>query len=245
MSNKSTLVSQEILDGLEALHEDLVSSADPERARQMAAYMKDRFQFLGLPKPLRADLQQPYFKEYRSLGLTAAEMLQYGWQREEREWQYIAMDYALKQSKYQSDDWPILMEHCITAKSWWDTVDALAAHGVGDWVLRHPEQGQFYIAKWRDSSHMWLQRTTIIHQLFFKEETDIELLFGLCLQYKDAKAFFIQKAMGWALRQFARTDAEAVYRFVSSIDLPSLTKREALKHIEKPFYASKSSLSTL
>lgn len=233
MLHKSLVVSPHVLEGLEAFHEDLVSAGDPERAGQMAAYMKNKFQFLGLPKPLRTALQKPYFREFRSLGLTEVEMLQYGWQREEREWQYIAMDYALKQSKYQLDDWPMLMEQCITARSWWDTVDALAAHGVGDWVRRHPVQGQNYLAGWRDSSNMWLQRTTIIHQLFYKEQTNVELLFGLCQQHKSSKEFFIQKAMGWALRQFARTNSEAVYRFVSTTDLPKLTKREALKHIEK------------
>lgn len=216
---------------LEALHEALVSAADPEQALRMAAYMKHRFNFFGLSKPQRAALQKPFLRELRKLGFSEIDMLQYGWQRVEREWQYIALDYALQRSKHQGADWPELMEYCITHKSWWDSVDALAAHGVSDWLLLQPDRYALCIDKWRKSEDLWLQRTCLIHQLFYREETDVQLLYDLCLQFKDSQAFFIQKAMGWALRQFARTDAAAVVDFTQSNALPNLTKREALKHL--------------
>lgn len=223
---------QQAPEVLDALHEALVAAADPERAIGMEAYMKQQFNFLGLSKPARALLQKPFLKELHALGFSEIEMLRCGWDKPVREWQYVAIDYALKQSKNQGDNWPAIMEYCITKKSWWDTVDALAAHGLGDWILRNPQKGRIHIEKWRYSDNIWLKRSCIIHQLFFKEKTDLALLKDLCLQFKDEKEFFIQKAMGWALRQYARTDAAAVLDFVQSTKLPSLTKREAMKHLK-------------
>ena len=119
----------------------------------------------------------------------------------------------------------------IVTKSWWDTVDALAAHVVGVMVARQPVLLST-MDEWVVSDELWLIRTAILHQLRYKSQTDTERLFRYCAQHAGHKDFFIRKAIGWALREYARTDPDAVRRFVKTQSaLSGLSVREALKHL--------------
>jgi 3-methyladenine DNA glycosylase AlkD len=138
------------------------------------------------------------------------------------------MDYALSQPKHlpqNLSDWAFW----ITEKSWWDTVDLLATRGVGVRLQNAPELRQEVIDQWRNAPNMWLNRTCLLFQLHYKKQTDTSLLADLCHQYAGSKEFFIQKAMGWALRHYSRTDAQWVMNFVEQQPLPALSKREALR----------------
>jgi 3-methyladenine DNA glycosylase AlkD len=120
----------------------------------------------------------------------------------------------------------------ISTKSWWDTVDALAAGVVGSLVRRHPEL-RSTMDEWLAGDDLWLTRTAILHQLNHREATDAAWLFAACAARADHRDFFIRKAIGWALRQYARTDPDAVRAFVAAHRdrLSGLSVREALRHL--------------
>lgn len=222
---------EEVVAVLNQLEEALVQQAQPELAAGMKAYMKHRFDFIGIQKPLRTEICKPYFKALQALKANPADILRFCWSKHEREWQYVGMDFALKSPKNWPPDWLATMEYCITHKSWWDTVDLLAVHGVGGWLKDKPELQAQTVARWRHSKQLWLERSILLFQLMYKGNTNHALLADLCVQFADSKAFFIQKAMGWALRQYVRTDAEWVQNFVANNTLPKLTQREALKNV--------------
>jgi 3-methyladenine DNA glycosylase AlkD len=117
----------------------------------------------------------------------------------------------------------------IVTKSWWDTVDALAAHVVGTHFSRHPQVRAEYLSRWRHSDQIWLRRTTLLFQLRYKDRTDRDLVFALIDENLGSDEFFIQKAIGWALREYSKTDSQAVQEYVSATRLAPLSKREALK----------------
>jgi 3-methyladenine DNA glycosylase AlkD len=130
----------------------------------------------------------------------------------------------------QSATWIKVLEKCITTHSWWDTVDWLAKL-VGIHFKNYPQQQHEFCYKWIEGPDMWLQRTAIIHQLFYREETDEKLLFDLIKRKSGDKEFFIRKACGWALRQYSKTNPRAVIKFVNHQDLSPLTRKEALRLI--------------
>lgn len=213
---------------LDAIEEALVRESDPEKAAGMKSYMKGRFDFMGVQKPARTVIQKQYFPQLRKMNLTGETMLHYCWHKNEREWQYLGMDYALSQPKQLPQniaDW----EYWIKHKSWWDTVDLLATRGIGLRLQLDPVLRQEAITQWRHAPNMWLNRTCILFQLHYKKQTDLALLADLCVQFAGSKEFFIQKAMGWALRHYSRTDAKWVTDFVAHQPLPALSKREALR----------------
>jgi 3-methyladenine DNA glycosylase AlkD len=220
----------EIAAVLDQLEEALVQQAQPELAAGMKAYMKNHFDFMGIQKPLRTEICKPYFKALHALQANPGEILLFCWSKHEREWQYVGMDFALKSPKNWPPDWLAMMEYCITHKSWWDTVDLLAVHGVGGWLKDKSELQTQTVTRWRHSKQLWLERSTLLFQLMYKGNTNKALLADLCVQFADSKAFFIQKAMGWALRQYARQEADWVRNFVTQQPLPKLTQQEALKH---------------
>ena len=125
-----------------------------------------------------------------------------------------------------------LVEELITTKSWWDTVDILAIHVVGPILKAHPKEIRKWNKRWMTSDNLWLNRTAILFQLTWKEETDKELLFANIERHADHKDFFIRKAIGWSLRTLAETDPAAVKAFVRSHTLAPLSEREALRKIE-------------
>jgi 3-methyladenine DNA glycosylase AlkD len=223
--------SAEVQAVIDELEEALLQKADPEAAMPMKAYMKHHFEFMGLTKPNRAMVQKPYLDALTKMKVEPAAFLLFCWEKASREWQYIGIDYARKNKKRWKTDDLKSITYCLTHKSWWDTVDALAVHYVGSLLLYNLALRDTTIRAWRGSDHLWLQRSCIIFQLMYEKETDKELLASLCTQFADSKEFFLQKAIGWGLRQYARTDAEWVKNFVANQKLSNLSRREALKHI--------------
>ena len=223
-------LADELLDRLVRTFE---AARDPERAVQAAAYMRDQFAFLGfstptqralartvvtgLPKPTEADLV--------AVALAC-------WDQDEREYQYFACDYLRAHDKIPGPAFLATARTLITTKSWWDTVDPLATRFVGDLVRHHPVLTQQMDA-WSTDENMWLVRTAILHQLHWGEATDEERLFGYCTRQAGHPDFFVRKAIGWALRHYARTDPHAVREYLSKnrTILSPLSIREAAKHL--------------
>lgn len=217
---------------LDRLRQHLPTLADPVRAVAMAAYMRDQFPFLGLPSPqlkqvtrhALAGLAKPDEAALREFALGC-------WELPEREYQYVACGWLRRYAGVCGPDFLATAEQLIVTKSWWDTVDTLAAHLVGPLVRRHP-QLLADMDSWVAGDQLWLARAAILHQLTYKSETDADRLFRYCAQRASHPDFFIRKAIGWALREYAWTDPAAVKRFVSAHDtvLSGLSKREALKN---------------
>jgi 3-methyladenine DNA glycosylase AlkD len=208
---------------------------DPEAATAMAAYMRDQFPFVGIKTTPRraidrqivAGLDPPTEERLR---VVAEEC----WRRPEREYQYFATEYLARHVAVCSAEALGWIRPLITTKSWWDTVDALAANVVGEIVRRHDGQAA-RMDQWVDDPDLWLARTAILHQLRWKAATDADRLFRYCLARAGDREFFIRKAIGWALREYSKTDPDAVETFVAHHEtaLSGLSRREALKVIER------------
>ncbi|UUZ92747.1 DNA alkylation repair protein [Paenibacillus sp. P25] len=216
---------------LEAL---LRSRANPEQAAGMEAYMREQFPFLGIKTPEREALTKVFLKEHGvPSGDTLEEAVRALWRLPEREFQYTAMALLDKRRKDAGSARIDLLEELVTAKSWWDTVDLLAARLIGNHFTLYPEQIPGYTGRWLDSGNLWPQRSVLLFQLGYKKRTDTALLFGAIRHCADSKEFFIRKAIGWALREYSKTDEAAVRAFVAETPLSPLSVREALKYADR------------
>lgn len=207
-------------------------AADPERAAAMSAYMRGRFPFLGIQRPERARLERPLVAGLRMPEDDLARAVDALWALPEREFQYLGCVLLERHATGLTAGFIGAVERCITAKSWWDTVDHLAARVVGPMVRAHPDLREV-MDDWAGRGDVWPARTAIIHQLGFRDATDADRLFGYCALRAGDGDFFIRKGIGWALRQYARTDPEAVRAFVAAHRdvLSPLSVREATKHL--------------
>jgi 3-methyladenine DNA glycosylase AlkD len=218
---------------VEALLEGFISVAHPDKAAGMAAYMKHHFVFIGVPKPERAIIQKswlPLVKSYSSDDLH--HLAQLLWERPEREMHYAAMDF-LKAAKKQWNAASIqVFEQINGTHSWWDSVDLIASGLIGPWFLQTQTDPRPYAERWRDSNQLWFQRVSIIFQLTYRDKTDWQLMQDMIVPLIPHPDFFIRKAIGWALRQYARTAPQRVIDFVNQHpQLSNLSKKEALKHL--------------
>ncbi len=208
-------------------------NADPVQAAPMKKYMRDQFEYLGIKTPLNAVLQRQFFKEFSFPALSDLDsILRDLWSLPQREFQYVAVSLLSKFNKQIPAKSIKTIEYLLVTKSWWDTVDSIAGGTVGVHFQRFPEVRENYLARWRASDNFWLRRTTILFQLNYKKETDFDLLCEIIRENLNSKEFFINKAIGWALRQYARTDPKVVKRFVNTTPLHPLSRREAMKHLE-------------
>jgi 3-methyladenine DNA glycosylase AlkD len=209
------------------------AAADPQRAVPMRAYMRDQFPFLGIPSPRRRELSREALAGFARP--TEAELCAIAlacWELPEREYQLFACDYL---RRYGAVCTPAALDTArtlITTKSWWDTVDALAGRLVGPIVARHPA-ALSTMDEWVAGDERWLVRAAILHQLTYGPRTDEVRLFHYCRTQAGHPDFFIRKAIGWALRQYAKTEPDAVRRFVRAhgAHLSALSVREALKNL--------------
>ncbi|MDN7228718.1 DNA alkylation repair protein [Planococcus sp. N064] len=203
-----------------------------ELAVPMSAYMRHQFSFLGIKTPLRKTLLKEQFSEYH---LPEPERLKEEvwklYELPEREYQYAAIALLEKMVKHLSlADLPFLRQ-LIESKSWWDSVDALAPRTVGLVVKNERAAGTRAMLEWSQAENMWTNRAAILHQLKYKQETDTMILSRIILEHAASPEFFIQKSTGWALREYAKTDADWVRSFVLENELMPLSKREAVKNI--------------
>ncbi len=199
----------------------------------MRAYMKNLFPFLGIKSPQRREIIRQLSREEKIASFcelkTIAEEL---WSLDEREYQYAAMDLVLMNKKLWTAELPALAESLIIRKSWWDTVDCLASSIFGAYVLKFKFLPEPLPDRWLTSSNMWLNRSAIIFQLSHKEKTDISFLEKAIARHVGSDEFFIRKAIGWALRQYARSNPSFVKEMAAGYPLKPLSRREAMKHLE-------------
>lgn len=217
----------------ERLTESFGAAADPARAGHMAAYMKDAGPFLGIRTPLRRELSRAVTKDTpQPAEADCAALALRCWELPEREYRYFAADYLRRHVARCSSGFLPVVRHLIVTDPWWDTVDALAAHTVGPLVAADPALASV-MDEWIGDEDLWVARTALLHQLRRKSTTDTDRLFAYCRRQSGHPDFFIRKAIGWCLREYAKTDAVAVRAFVEAEreSLSPLSVREALKNL--------------
>ncbi len=217
----------------QVLQSEFEQNRDPVIAEGMSQYMRKLFQFYGIPSPIRVDITQKALIGFKGESIDDLNsFVELCFQGIEREWQYTAVFVLTKYKKIWDEKTVELIENCIVQKSWWDTVDLLASQCVGYYFLKYPQQIQTKINTWRHSENIWLNRTCLIFQLGYKQQTDHKLLASLIQQYAHSNEFFTQKAIGWSLRQLGKHRADIVFDIIDNTELKPLSKREALKHLK-------------
>ncbi|MBT29169.1 MAG: DNA alkylation repair protein [Thalassobius sp.] len=199
---------------------------------QQSEYLKNKFDFYGLKSPLRKTLIKHFFQEegYPPIEFIE-ETIKASYQYSQREMHYFAIEIAEKHKKHFTESSLELIKWLIETNSWWDTVDLIASHLVGYVVKKYPELIT-EMDKWIESENMWIRRSALLFQLSYKQGTDTERLFGYCTKLSSEKEFFIRKAIGWVLRQYAKTDSDKVVEYVNKQTISNLSRKEALKHID-------------
>jgi len=215
----------------------LKEAADPDKAPQMQAYMKSLMPYRGVSAPVQRGGWRKIFGQYPLMPEqqwrdVALELWRQASYREER---YAAVAFTdLKMYRqYRTMDAVPMFEEMIVTGAWWDFVDAIAGHHLGDVLRSDPRRMKPLMRRWSTDEHMWKRRASILCQLGFKRETDLDLLYD-CIEPNLADTdFFIRKAIGWALRQYAWTDPVEVKGYVKSrrTRLSGLSIREATKNI--------------
>jgi 3-methyladenine DNA glycosylase AlkD len=209
-------------------------NGDHEAARWMASYMKNKFSFLGIKTPLRKELFSAFLKE-NGLPKTGElhTVISALWDLPEREFQYVAIWLFDKfKKKYREEDM-LMVEKIITEKSWWDTVDGIASWIAGGYFRKFPDKIRPVTRRWMDSENIWLQRSALLFQLSYKKQTDEDLLFGYIKELTSSPEFFIRKAIGWTLREYSKTCPAHVQHFVDETPMSGLSRKEALKVINR------------
>lgn len=216
-----------------SLEVEFKNNQNPKIASGQKAYMRNQFEFFGIKAPIRREIQQPFLeKKYLPKKEILNQLIQELWQKPEREFQLFSQELVFKFSKAFEKEDIKLLEYMVTNKSWWDTVDFIATQLIGPYFKIHTENRLEYINKWLASENIWLQRCAILFQLKYKEELDTELLTHTIVNLLGSKEFFINKAIGWILREYSKTNPPWVIDFTRKTELNSLSRREALRLIK-------------
>lgn len=208
---------------------------DATRALQMEAYMKQHFSFYGIQTTPRRATFKALFDQYKTE--IAQDFRTIAWElfnQPQRELQYCGIEILQKllPKNWQKTD-IALIEKFLVTNSWWDSVDSVAKYQLGGYLQHFPAETFAVIERYSNSDNMWLNRSAILFQLGYKTNTNADLLFAECLKHAHSKEFFIQKAIGWSLREYHRCNPIAVEQFVSTHTLKPLSKKEALKHVAR------------
>lgn len=215
---------------------ELSRRANPEKAEGMQAYMKTEMPFYGVQKPGRSPIVKHLVEKFPPRDRDEYEHLVLAlWALPHREEKYIAQGVAVAHSEYIVPESLPLYRQLLVEGAWWDFVDEVATHLIRPLVIGYPQDTWPVVDEWIDHEDMWLRRAAIICQVGAKEATDAERLFRFCSKRAHEREFFIRKAIGWALREYAKTDSEAVAGFVidERDQLSGLSFREATKHIKE------------
>lgn len=212
------------------LKKDLSEKGNSENASGMKCYMKGHFEFFGIKSADRKIISRPILDKILNSSYLIWNFIFECFEQDEREFHYIACDYLRKVQRKLTHDDLANVKSLICTHSWWDTVDALAIE-VGAIGHKHPEIRQSVLPEWSKGENLWLRRVSIIHQLRYKEKTDLEFLASSIQSNLGSKKFFINKAIGWALRSYSAVNPRWVIQFCDSHDLHSLSKKEALRKI--------------
>ena len=217
-------------DYINALETEFKKNADPKIAQAQKTYMRNQFEYYGIKTPLRREIQKPFLvKAYLPPKAELEELIKILWAKPQRDFHLFAQELLYKYVKQFEKKDVQLFEFMVTYQSWWDTVDFIAPKLVGNYFKMHPETRDLTVKKWLASEDIWLQRTSLLFQLKFKQDLDENFLAYVINALLGSKEFFINKAIGWILREHSKREPSWVRAFVDKTDLHPLSNREALK----------------
>ena len=214
---------------------DLITDLEENRnellAESMSKYMQDKFRFLGVRGASRTEIYKKYFPEARKSKLIDWDFIEICWNKEEREFQYAVVYYLKVMQRFLKREDISRLKYLIVTKSWWDTVDLLAKV-VGCLVIRIEGYDQIML-EWSKDSNIWLKRVAILYQLSLKDKVDKQILDKILVNNLGDSEFFINKAIGWALRDYSKFNPEWVREFIkkNKDNMANLSIREASKYI--------------
>lgn len=215
------------------IDEKMFEFKNEDDAIAMSSYMRNKFKFLGIKSPKRKEIFKEIFENFKNNKEIDKEFVVKFFNKDYREFQYIAIDYLIKMKKYFLKDDIFFIKDLIITKSWWDIVDLIASNLLGEICKKYPSLIDEQIVFWINDDNMWIRRSSIIFQLRYKENTNLEILQKSIESNIDDNEFFIQKAIGWALREYSKTDYKWVINFINNHNLSKLSKREAEKYIKR------------
>jgi len=230
LGQKDLKIEMSFINDLEKIFQE---SSNSENTVAMENYMKNHFSFYGIKTEKRRRLFKEVWKENQiEISENVRRIAKELYSKKQREFHYCGIEILMKElkKKYQKEDISFI-EFLIVTNSWWDSVDVISKYILGEYLMQFPEETEKVIEKFSNSENMWLNRSTILFQLGYKQKTNLDLLFALCQRHSNSDEFFIRKAIGWALREYAKTNPSAVIRFVETNNLKPLSKKEALKNI--------------
>ena len=210
---------------------DLEENSNELLAESMSKYMQDKFRFLGIRGATRTEIYKKYFPDARKTKNIDWDFVESCWNKEEREFQYVVVYYLKAMQKFLKREDISKLKYLIVTKSWWDTVDLLAKV-VGSLVIRIEGYDQIML-EWSKDSNIWLKRVAILYQLSLKEKVDKQVLDKILVNNLGDSEFFINKAIGWALRDYSKFNPEWVREFLekNKNDMVNLSLREASKYL--------------
>lgn len=206
-------------------------AGDDEASKHMAAYMRDQFSFLGVKTDKRREITKPYFKNDEDEDIDW-NFVNLCWKNPYREFQYVALDYLeLKQDLLGLEHMEKLKE-MAKIKPWWDTIDGL--DGIIGNIVKGDIEGEAMMLDWSKSDDFWIRRLAIDHQLKYKKDTNTKLLEAIIENNLGDEEFFINKAIGWSLREYSKTNPEWVKKFIdkNKDKMDKLSIREASKYLK-------------
>ena len=213
------------------LYEEMIQHKNEEQAQRMSKYMLNKFEYIGIKTPERREIFKIFFKEYKNEEKIDWEFVNKCWENKYREFQYVAADYLKNmKDKLTIDDIP-KFKQLILKKSWWDTIDNLDMT-IGALGLKDSNVNKILL-EWSIDENIWLRRIAIDHQLLRKEKTNTELLEKILKNNLGQAEFFINKAIGWALRDYSKTNPEWVKNFIEKNreNMAKLSIKEASKYL--------------
>lgn len=220
----------DILEYITALEVEFQANSNLKKSIQQKAYMRNQFEYFGMVSEIRRAAQKPFLlKSNLPEKEDAKRIVKILWSKPQRDFQYFGQELSFKFIKNQELKDIELYEQMVVQKPWWDTIDFIAPKLIANYFRRFPEQRNFYIQKWIESNNIWLQRSAILFQLKYKDDLDTEYLTFVIHQLSNSNEFFINKAIGWILREYGKTNPNWVREFVKDNALSNLSKREALK----------------
>lgn len=214
---------------------DLITDLEENRnellAESMSKYMQDKFRFLGVRGATRTEIYKKYFPDARKTKTIDWDFVENCWNKEEREFQYVVVYYLKAMQKFLKREDISRLKYLIVTKSWWDTVDLLAKV-VGSLIIRIEGYDQIML-EWSKDSNIWLRRVAILYQLSLKDKVDKQVLDEILVNNLGDSEFFINKAVGWALRDYSKYNPEWVREFIkkNKENMANLSIREASKYI--------------
>jgi len=218
---------------VKSIEKEFIKYSNPLIAKKQEKYMRNNFKFFGFSANQRRKIQNPFIKNILDFDEKKFnEFIIILWNKEQRDFQYFSQELVyLNYYNFKCKD-KNLFEYMIINKSWWDTIDFVSPKILGKYFEIYPKEIEKTIQKWLNSNNIWLQRSCLLFQLKYKNKLNKFLLKKIINSLSNSNEFFINKAIGWILREYGKTNKNWVIKFIKETELNKLSVREGLKYLK-------------